>query len=377
MYYLIFTHRKRGLLLRRAFLLVLAHGITAGGCETIDKEYSEIYDLSRTNNEAIVNGTIVTDDIYDGVVALRMKSNICTGTLIDPNVVLTAGHCVHYMDFNIVDEPETITIYGGPHMSQKLSTAVEVVPHVTWKGQIKKNAADLAIILLGAPITDTHKYCVQSKDDPAVGTTGVIVGYGRENKEGRSGTQRVGKTTILSKKDDDALLELGNPTGTCLGDSGGPFFTVDKKGQHALTGVTSFGSGSCSPDGGGFNVNVVKYRKWIARTVENHTRRTLADCEDLALGDNEIQAYPQKTDEDTAPERSQLDLEAKSQDSVGTSTCNPDEEECQSDNAKEYWGAEETIEDWEAVDEEDITCSFAAPRISSPGLLTLFIKFLF
>ena len=176
MNYLFFISKPHGLFVRLSTAVLLLLGCSIGGCEIADEEYLLNDDFDSISYEAIVKGTEVADGEYNGVFALRMKSNICTGTLIDPNVVVTAAHCVHYLDFDITEEPESITVYGGPKMTRRLSQAVDVLTHASWKGKIKKNSVDLALIILKTPISHTTKYCVRSNDKYEIGTKGFIVG---------------------------------------------------------------------------------------------------------------------------------------------------------------------------------------------------------
>ncbi len=240
-------------------------------------------DLSQ---RSIVGGTETSYEAWQGVIGLKYCppggcQGFCTGTLIDPQVVLTAGHCVYYTpdSFDIVDEPQNLYIVGGsnilddpmpPDLIKVYTSAMEIVPHPDWSGAIDvSSSVDLAMIKLNAPIddVDVEPYGI-TKEEPVVDLTGKIVGYGFSVADDPDtlGIHRVGDTTIQGFLN-VAIFELGDPASICRGDSGGPFL-VEQDGDYNVMGVGSFGTiEDCPADHDGFFVNLYLYRQWINDTM--------------------------------------------------------------------------------------------------------------
>ncbi len=276
-------------------VFILQIFLFATGCEFIDDDV-EITENNSINE--IVNGTETNYTTWKGVVALYWSSgyggNICTATLIDPQVLLTAGHCVYLPSegINAVSNPGNMSVFGGPDISgyNKVSYpgVAQVIKHSDWNGNINdQNAVDLALIKLTSPITTVETYGVRQAPAVTVNTTGTIVGYGlaSSNQPNSSGVHRMGNTTVLNLY--QRVMELGNPSGTCQGDSGGPFFT-QQGGKWVVTGVTSYGTYStCQANGGGWDVNVLTYRSWIDQTMQQLVNHGLdSDTENIDSSKN-------------------------------------------------------------------------------------------
>jgi len=260
------------------FALLMALG---SGCEDGDDEMS--LDLLRgesTGFNGIIGGSPTNYASWQGAIGIRVGYSICSGTLIDPEVVMTAGHCVYLGNTNAVANPGILTIVGGAKMGITYSKGAEVIKHPNWNGDINEaNNVDLSLIRLQNPITTVENYCVRESPAAKDGAKGVIVGYGASTAGGGgAGTHRAGNTEILAQT--SRIMELGDPAGTCQGDSGGPFFTRQTgKGSWALTAVTSFGiEQTCSPTGGGYSVNVLTYRDWINSSMIALTGHGLQEC---------------------------------------------------------------------------------------------------
>ncbi|MFG1605337.1 trypsin-like serine protease [Actinoplanes sp. NPDC049265] len=191
----------------------------------------------------------------------------CTGTVIDPTHVLTAGHCT-------VDFPwgTTSVIAGRDDLSNQAAGFVARVSN-TWTHQgynyqdllNDPNAVpldDVAVLTLKDALPSAYtpqQLADQGAADPAGGTPATIVGYGvTDENNNDSGILRAGAVQIAAdstcastaqwgtKFDPNRMMCAGLPptTDTCFGDSGGPIFT-GAAGSYLQVGITDWGSSNC------------------------------------------------------------------------------------------------------------------------------------
>lgn len=247
----------------------------------------------------IVGGTETNYESWQSVVALvtlinGKPSGICTGSLIHPQIVLTAGHCVKLTgdgfftpSYDHTANPENLVVKFGPTVGpmggkgEVLSTVAEAIHHPTWTGDINEvvqnGGADVALIRLATPVVDMGTYCLREGDQPINDEKGIIVGYGLlgSNQVYSAGTHRWGDTSL--RQVTEATIEIGNPTATCQGDSGGPLFTLVED-RWEITGVTSYGGPTCLANRGAFSANTVSFFDWINEQVEQWTGDSLNNC---------------------------------------------------------------------------------------------------
>lgn len=242
----------------------------------------------RARASGITNGTPTGYERWQGVVALDVGGALCTGTFVDPQVVLTAAHCVYLPAYgvDVLSNPGAVSVLGGADLGDGRITyargVARTVIHPTWTGEVDEFATgalvDLALLFLrSAPPGAPEPFPVRSAP-PSVGESGWVVGYGQTSYSGSGslGVHREGETTILSIFN-PSYLELGDPSGTCEGDSGGPLLTDEGQGWE-VTAVSSVGSpGACDPASGSYSANAVTHREWIAGEVLSATGRDLAD----------------------------------------------------------------------------------------------------
>lgn len=284
----------------RSFVLKAVLSIGALGCDSgidADEEWFEV--------EGIIAGEETRFETWRGVLALLGSGTLCTGTLVDEEVLLTAAHCVYepQKGVNYLERPELLMVRGGANVieSGAVTNAIgaQIVLHENWKGDIKDmEGVDLALIRLNRPLTEFETYTIRERTSPQIGQKGKIVGYGlwEDDLRDSAGVHRQGDTTVQDLRKN--RIEMGEPSGVCNGDSGGPLFTF-QDGRWVLTGVTSFGmSAICLPSQGGWAVDVVRYRSWIDSALRDLVGHGLDDVEGAGSAHDEgdrsgAQGYPE------------------------------------------------------------------------------------
>lgn len=197
--------------------------------------------------EEIVGGVTDTGTgSHPAVVYLTNGGGACTGSLIAPNLVLTARHCVAQN----ITQGIGCDIYGassnGDHVGNNNSpSSLKIFTGVSpqfWGTPVAvgtqlftapgKNLCnnDIALIVLNKAITGVVPMRVRLDWGPVMGEKGTAVGYGitNQNSPGSSGTRRRRTNVpVLSVGQDWNELtgsnEFSTGQGVCSGDSGGPF----------------------------------------------------------------------------------------------------------------------------------------------------------
>ncbi|XP_066979910.1 serine proteinase stubble-like [Macrobrachium rosenbergii] len=244
-------------------------------------------DCGITNRDRIVNGQSATANEYPWQSFLEMKwsdgkNQLCGGSLITNQWILTAGHCVLRKDGNgNLWKPE-VKVTLGMHTRttplanggfQVTAAAVEIHPQNNF-------AYDLALIKLPQEVVykrEVRPVCLPNRNLLGRNVTGVLmamIGWGKtetgkltdELRElSRYGIESaICKTVFGSYITDHHFCTSGiDEKHICLGDSGGPVMTVDR-GRFTLTGVVSFvATQDCKgqyPDG---HISVVHFLDWI------------------------------------------------------------------------------------------------------------------
>lgn len=266
----------------RRFVAVLATGLVAltftgsaspliGGAPTGTSQHTNVGAFG-----AVVNGTFL---------------EVCTGTVIEPNVALTAGHCTVFFEELETRETNPInivfTLDPSPTAGSTFYDAVEFFTHPDYVDELRGNSkcglfgqcttdvgiAELATATTVAPADVAPEGYVDTLNLKTQLFT--IVGYGIEGFANANtplgppgGTRKVGTFQAIPGQDvtRDLFLKLSGrhfDTETCFGDSGGPVFA-----NGYLVAVVSFGqSWVCASMGYYTRVDVESVSTWIATTI--------------------------------------------------------------------------------------------------------------
>jgi MYXO-CTERM domain-containing protein len=174
---------------------------------------------------------------------------VCTATLIDPQAVLTAAHCVAKLE-DYAAGGFRVYFLEGPSVDAftNLSEMATPVAHPDWDAQNVK--WDIGVVSLTDPMDTTPATLGTAAMDSGWEDREVrLVGWGNVDlNETGSGVKREGTTTIAGVDDDQFQTAVAAGGGaTCPGDSGGAVFD-ESAGQPVLVGVISWGTLDASDD---------------------------------------------------------------------------------------------------------------------------------
>jgi secreted trypsin-like serine protease len=243
--------------MRTVLFLLLA----ASGCGAPDPDEPGVHD------EAIQGGARDAHDPAVGLVWLR-GGGFCSGTLVAPDVVLTAGHCVE----GPVAGFYTGVGRGAPGLGRApiaglvKHRVIDQAAHPTYQsvGTCPNPTFDVALLRLEKPITATRPLPI-AEAPPRAGATCRTVGYGEhEAADGRVTVEQRRAATERVMAVEATAIRVERKSGIVdHGDSGGPLVCDGR-----LAGVTS-----CGNDGSGpghreaYHARVDAVGDWIAQTV--------------------------------------------------------------------------------------------------------------
>jgi secreted trypsin-like serine protease len=253
-------------------------------------------DRELLKNEAYYTASI---ELFDG----ENYKTFCSGSLIAPQIILTAAHCI--LDYDQETAQTWTASFNLPTNSYPKDTRVNIVSAiyhqkyddslstvqinpdgsetVLKEGYVTPGTseydADIAILLIETPIYEITP-AKMARNTTKIDKSWRVYGWGATKTEmDETSTSLLRTTTVddatpeMSEYLDDPMEnmyaaystdEQNNVRTTCWGDSGGPL--VDGKG--ILIGITSFAMvEKCEDIAPTVYTKVASYRSWIYRNV--------------------------------------------------------------------------------------------------------------
>jgi secreted trypsin-like serine protease len=257
-----------------AFRRVLAVSVTAVA----------LLGAAAAPSSAVVGGGNASPGEYPSVAEITFGPFLCTGTLIAPNWVLSAGHCGSVTGAAVATPaswpPQLINVrIGGVTQSDgEKRTVSQVVMNPNY---LLTSGYDISLLQLSSTSTmaPTQVAGAGERSIWTAGTLETIVGWGATEEGGdlpdNLQEAQVPITTdsycagAYSDFDPATMVCAGFPEGgvdTCQGDSGGPMFGRSSTGALRVVGTTSFGEGCARAGKPGVYARVADdtLRPWIA-----------------------------------------------------------------------------------------------------------------
>jgi secreted trypsin-like serine protease len=243
--------------------------------------------VSAAPSSAVVGGGNASPGEYPSVAEVTFGPFLCTGTLITPDWVLSAGHCGSVTGAAVASPaswpPQLVNVrIGGVNQNDgERRSASQIIVHPNY---LATSGYDISLIRLSQSSTmaPTQVAGAGERSIWTAGTLETIVGWGATEEGGdlpdNLQEARVPITTdaycagAYSDFDPATMVCAGFPQGgvdTCQGDSGGPMFGKNSAGALLVVGTTSFGEGCARPGKPGVYGRVADetLRPWIAQTT--------------------------------------------------------------------------------------------------------------
>jgi secreted trypsin-like serine protease len=225
----------------------------------------------------VIGGTDVPNGKYPFMVTLQYEPfgpsaydrHACGGTLIGPQAVLTAAHCVYGLTPEIIEDLSVIV--GRTQLtdtSQGQSRGIlEVFVHPGYNPEAGIGVPDVAVLILDDIVTGIQPVQLATPGTDALERPGRVVtaiGWGNTVQQetfpgggGFVGADRLQEVNVPIVSDDECEISYDGSvepayevcagrTGkdTCQGDSGGPLFAAIPNSTRVVQiGITSWGFG--------------------------------------------------------------------------------------------------------------------------------------
>lgn len=226
----------------------------------------------------VINGDPALPGEFEATGALILDGQVlCTGTLIAPDIVLTAGHCVDEELFGDLLPGFTLAIDAREASADEVVAGRAKLAHPDYDFfELPPDGVgrtdDIGLLLLAEPIDGPTEQLPTADEAAAalvVDAQVALVGYGYTDQDvgDAYGVKATGTASLVEIGDHELFIAKPGEQQNCNGDSGGPAL-VDTPGGRRLVGVVSRSPDDDTVcDHGGIDTRVDPYVPWIEEAL--------------------------------------------------------------------------------------------------------------
>jgi secreted trypsin-like serine protease len=217
----------------------------------------------------------------------------CTGTVIAPSLVLTAGHCAENMQTGVpFSQAGFRVVTGAVDPLQPGDLVSTVLGVIVYPGLERKvDNGDVALLVLSTP-TSAPPIALASPQQAkrlVAGAPTTIVGWGKTAFEQTTWTEQLqsASTVVQARKwcrrnappffvrsEICTITPPSYATGVCQGDSGGPLLASGPSGEPVEVGIADHVYGRCSTRHPSVFASVGPIYPWIQTWIAAYKRPT-------------------------------------------------------------------------------------------------------
>ena len=234
---------------------------------------------------AIVGGTSAVPGEFPWLAYVYSTTHLCTGTVVAPNVVLTAGHCAEDTTTGVLDPASSFDVATGNVDRTAAALQVSAVTQVLVYPGFNPATfyGDAALLVLGTPTSAPAIPLATASDLSLIqpGNSIEIAGWGYTagGQQTEPAVLQWGSVVTLdpsycgSKLLFDATSEfcvidpVRSAVGTCNGDSGGPAIAEPTPTSAVEVGIASRAGPNCNTSFPGIFTRVDLVSAWVNQTI--------------------------------------------------------------------------------------------------------------